>query len=71
MVIIVIVLNKSNLILKYNPSHNFTDDLLKLLKINGHPELPYTCRTLLGTRKHNKLSLISNVKYVYLNVKKI
>ena len=27
----------SNLILKYNPSHNFTDDLLKNFLNNGHP----------------------------------
>ena len=60
-----------SLIQIHNVSHNFTDKLLKLLKKNGHPELPLTCRTLLNTSRNNIATIKSDVQYIYLNFKKM
>ena len=50
--------------------HNAGDDLLKCLKINGHPELPATVRTLLQACRTVEIDCKSGMEYVYLGIKK-
>ena len=59
----------SSLAVKHQVKHNFLDDLLKLLKQNGHPDLPVTARTLLKTTKYVELETRSGMDYIYFGIK--
>ena len=50
---------------------NAGDDLLKRQKINGHPELSATVRTLLQTCRTVEIDCKSGMEYVYPGIKKI
>jgi hypothetical protein len=54
-----------SLIHKHNVSHNCVDDLLKLLVDNGHPHLPRTARTLVGTVRNIRTVKKSGMDYIY------
>ncbi|KAB0790363.1 hypothetical protein PPYR_15268 [Photinus pyralis] len=58
------------IIVKHNVSHSFVNDLLHLLKMNGHPELPKDVRTLMCTPKNTSASIItlSGGRYVHLGL---
>lgn len=57
------------LINKHQAKHSFVDDLLKLLRKNGHPDLPATARTLLKTQRHVMTQEKSGMEYAYLDFK--
>ncbi|CAB3977231.1 Hypothetical predicted protein [Paramuricea clavata] len=46
--------------------HNAMDSLLALLKKRGHPNLPSSARTLLGTKRSISVQVKSGMDYVYL-----
>lgn len=54
---------------EFQIKHNAVDSLLKILRKNGHPELPKTTRTLLETCESVNLQLKSGMKYIYLDCK--
>ena len=53
------------LLIHHNIPNNFTDSLLKLLIKNGHPDLPYTARTLLSTPRLTNVQKMSGMDYIY------
>jgi len=53
---------------KFQVKHNAVDALLKILKIHGHAELPYTARTLFANEKHYELTTKDAVESVQFNV---
>ena len=46
--------------------HNTMNGLLALLKKNGHPNLPSSARTLLGTTRSVSVQVKSGMDYIYL-----
>ena len=55
----------ASLVIQHNISHIFCDSLLKLLKSNGHSELPSTTRTLIQTKYNRNITVVSGQKYYY------
>ena len=53
----------------YQVKHNAADSLLKLLKENGHPELPGSARTLLHTAREVETQVKSGMDYIYFDIK--
>lgn len=49
----------------FQVKHNAVDSLLKLLKQSGHPCLPATARSLLGTAREFNLQKKSGMEYLY------
>ncbi|CAC5399831.1 unnamed protein product [Mytilus coruscus] len=51
-----------------NISHNSTDKLLKILKMNGFKQLPSTARSLLKTKRHVDTKKVSGMDYFYFGI---
>ena len=51
---------------KYNVTQNATDELLKMLRSNGHPYLPATARTLLLSQSSVETRTVSNMEYYFV-----
>ena len=58
-----------NWAIKFNITQNATDDLLKILRFNGHPRLPATARTFLHTTQTVKTKIVSNMDYYFFGLK--
>lgn len=54
---------------KFQVKHNAVDELVKLLRESGHPDLPATARTLLKTARTVDVSQKSGMEYIFLGVK--
>ena len=54
---------------EYNITHNATDDLLKILKSNGHPTLPATARTFLQSNNTLETKIVSNMDYYFFGLR--
>lgn len=58
--------------LAHNINHSALDSLLRVLRQNGHRDLPKTARTLLGTEnKKGNIQMISDMEYMFITVSKI
>lgn len=57
-----------DLVLLHEPKQNFVTAMLKLLKANGHPELPSDCRTLLETPKTRDTVDLPPGKYCHVGL---
>lgn len=54
---------------EFHVKHNAVDEVLKILREHGHPELPETANTLLETCRSVDFEERSGVKYIYFNFK--
>ena len=52
-------------VIKSNITQNATDDLLKILRSSGHPNLPATARTLLLSQSSVSTRNVSNMEYYF------
>nr|CAK26780.1 TPA: transposase domain-containing protein [Ciona intestinalis] len=60
--------NLINWVNAHQIKHNAVDELLKILKQNGHPDLCSTSRTLMSTPRSITITVKSAMEYYYFNI---